>query len=90
MLRDKRDQASQQLLNKGLLNTNPYFISGTTEVTGLKGYMIKAIEDTVIATISCDVQGDSLAGETILAGDQWPMNVDSIKLTSGAIFVYRR
>jgi len=89
MLRDKRDKASQQLVGKALLNTNPYFISDTTEVTGLEGYAIQAIEDTVIASIDSNCKGNTLVGETILAGHVWYMNVYSIKLTSGAVFIHR-
>lgn len=67
---------------------NPYFISDTSPRTGLKGYMFKAIEDTVISAISSNVGGDTLAGETIVAGDVWYMDFTSITLTSGAGFVY--
>ena len=67
---------------------NPYFISNTAAHTGLKGYLFKAIEDTVIAAISSNVGGNTLVGETILAGDIWYMDFTSITLTSGAGFVY--
>lgn len=68
--------------------TNPYFISDTAAHTGLTGYLFKAIEDTVIAAISSNVSGNTLVGETVLAGDVWYMDFTSITLTSGAGFVY--
>lgn len=67
---------------------NPYFISDTAAHTGLTGYLFKAIEDTVIAAISSNVSGNTLVGETVLAGDIWYMDFTSITLTSGAGFVY--
>ena len=90
-LNQKRgNDASEALVSKSLLNTKPFFISGTAIVSDLNGYAIQAIEDTVIAAISSNCQGDPLATETILAGHVWYMDVYSITLTSGAVFIHRR
>lgn len=86
----KSNDSNQILLSKSLLNTKPYFISGTSEVSNIQGYAIQAIEDTVIAAIDSNVQGDTLVGETILAGHVWYMDVYSITLTSGSVFIHRR
>lgn len=90
-LNQKRgNDASETLVSKSLLNTKPYFISGTSAQTELNGYAIQAIEDTVIAAISSNCQGATLVNETILAGHVWYMDVYSITLTSGAVFIHRR
>ena len=86
----KGNDASEALVNKSLLNTKPLFISGTAAVADLNGYAIQAIENTVIAAISSNCQGATLVGETILAGHVWYMDVYSITLTSGAVFIHRR
>lgn len=80
-------------LGKSLDNTDTVFISDTTARTGLDGYAIKAIEDTVISSISYTVSGkatsNSLASETIAKGDVWYLkNITEITLTSGACFIY--
>jgi hypothetical protein len=88
----KGNDAAQKLLNKSLLNTNPYFISDTTIRTGLDGYAIQAIEDTVIAAITYAAPSgaNTLVGETILAGHVWYLpSISSIDLTSGALFVHQ-
>jgi hypothetical protein len=81
---------AEVLASKSLLNTKPYFISDTNAHSDLNGYAIQAIEDTVISAISSNTQGNSLASETILAGHVWYMDVYSITLTSGAVFIHRR
>lgn len=47
------------LLDKSLTNTKPYFISDTDPHTGLNGYCIKAIKDTVIAAFEPLPQGNT-------------------------------
>ena len=80
---------SSETLDKSLTNTRPYFISGTNIVNDLNGYCIQAIEDTVVAAISSNIEGDSLAGKTILAGHVWYGKIHSLTLSSGAVFVHR-
>jgi len=87
----KGNDAAQKLLNKSLLNTNPYFISDTVLRTGLKGYAIQATEDTVIDSITYSSRSgaNTLAGKTILAGHVWYLpSISTLKLTSGAVFVH--
>lgn len=78
----------QETLNKALTGTNPYFINDTTAVTGLSGYAVKAIEDTVLTSLTTTAKGNSFASETILAGDTWYLPISGIQLTSGACIVY--
>ena len=78
----------RETLNKSLTGTNPYFISDTSAHTGLSGYAIKAIEDTVIAAYGPLPKGSTIIGETILAGDTWYLSCANITLTSGACIVY--
>jgi hypothetical protein len=78
----------QETLNKALTGTNPYFISDTNAHTGLSGYAIQAIEDTVINTIVSTTKGNSMNSETMLAGHIWYVNVSELTLTSGAVIVY--
>ena len=83
----------QELLDRSLTGVRTIFISDTVARTGLNGMAIKAIEDTVIAEITYVVSptaaSNTLDGETILAGDIWYLNnIKSIRLTSGALFVY--
>ena len=80
--------ASQELLNKSITGTNPYFISDTAAHTGLSGYAVYAIEDTVIAGFVPSPKGNTLVGETILAGHIWYLSCTELTLTSGACFVY--
>lgn len=79
-------------MEKSLLNTRPYFISGTSAVDfgDNPGYCIQAIEDTVIAAITSNIQGDTLVAETILAGHVWYGQIYTLQLTSGAVFVHRQ
>lgn len=74
--------------------SNPVFISDTNARTGLRGFAIQAIENTVIASIQYEnistVSSNTLAGETILAGHIWYLpSISAITLTSGALFVYQ-
>jgi len=78
-----------KLIDLSLTNTNPLFISDTVARTNVNGYAIKAIETTVIAAYSPLPQGNTLVGETIIAGDIWYIKCSSITLTSGACFIYR-
>ncbi len=78
-----------ELVDKSLTNTKPYFVSDTSPHSNLKGYCIKAIEDTVISAFKPLPQGNSIVGETILAGDVWYIPCTSITLTSGACFIYQ-
>ena len=86
-LQKQLNKQVQELIDKGL-GKNPYFISDTSAHTGLTSYAVKAIEDTIIDAIVSDVRGNTLVGETILAGDIWYLKASSITLTSGALFVY--
>lgn len=76
------------LLSKSLTGTKPHFVSDTNAHPALKGYAIKAIEDTVIAAFEPLTKGNTIVGETILAGDVWYLPCTSITLTSGALFVH--
>lgn len=83
---------TEKLTELSLLNANPLFISDTSIRNGLKGFAIKAIEDSVIAAISYQSlpNSNTLVGETILGGDIWFLpNITSITLTSGAVIVYQ-
>lgn len=86
----KGNEANIELAAKALLNTKPKFISGTSEVTfDPPAYAIQFSEATVIAAISSNIQGDSLAGETMPAGFVLYGSIYSITLTSGACFAHR-
>lgn len=81
------------LLGKSLDNVQSVFISDTNARTGINGYAIHAIEDTVISAITYEPNGqatsNSLASETIPKGDTWYLkNITALTLTSGACFVY--
>lgn len=77
------------LISKSLTGTKPYYIAGTSLHSGLDGYAIKANTETIIESIDSNCEGDTLVGETIYAGDIWYLNIQSLKLTSGSVFVYR-
>lgn len=89
-MRDIKDVIAklQETLNKSLTGSNPYFISDTSAHTGLDGYAIYAIEDTVIAAHGPAPKGNTLVGETIVAGHIWYLPTTNMTLTSGACFVY--
>ena len=64
-------------------------ITDTTTHTGLNGFAITAIENSVIESITY-IQGEqtvtgTVAGETIVAGATWYIRHSQVKLTSGAI-----
>lgn len=67
---------------------NPYYISDTSAHTGLTGYAVKAVEDTVIAAVVPTNAGNTIVAETILGGDIWYFSCTSLTLTSGACWVY--
>ena len=80
----------KRLEEKSLTNTKPYVITGTSTIEDLNGYAIYAIEVSVIAAGSVfGNAGDTLVGETILAGHVWYVPVVDLQLTSGAVIVYR-
>lgn len=89
MSQKQLEENISDLLSKSLTGTKPYFISDTATHSDLNGYAIVAIETTKIASIDCNVQGNSLVNETILAGDIYYINITKISLTSGAVFIYR-
>lgn len=87
-------EKTEKLTELSLLNANPLFISDTNIRTGLKGFAIKAIEDSVITAISYQIPSNAasntLVGETILGGDIWFLPaITSITLTSGAVIIYQ-
>lgn len=89
-------KAIQDLTNvmsrKSLTNTNPEVITDTNARSGLKGYAVYAIEDSVIAAITYTASSTSntLVGETIKAGHTWYLpGITDIDLTSGAVIVYQ-
>ena len=86
---DKSEKLLSTLLDKSLTNTNPHFVSDTNPHSSLKGYAIKAIEDTVIAAFEPLPQGNTVVGETIKAGDVWYIKCTSITLTSGACYIHQ-
>jgi len=68
-------------------------VADTTNRTKLNAFAIKAVEDTVIATITIDnSEGTSgaLSGKTIIAGDTIVGLISQLQLTSGTVLIYKR
>lgn len=81
---------SEALIGKALLNTNPYFISGTDKVDFTRpAYAIQFKETSVIAAIESNIQGDTLVAEEFPAGFVLYGSIYSITLTSGACVAHR-
>jgi hypothetical protein len=79
-----------ELLNKTLTGTNPLVITDTADNDNIEGMSIYAITDTTFTTLNTSAGGNSLIGQTLLAGNIWYIPIKgTVKLASGSVIVYR-
>jgi hypothetical protein len=83
---------ADKLLNKTMYNVRPEYITDTVARTGLSGFAIQILEESVIASISYNASATSnaIAAETLAAGlVLYLPNISAVTLTSGAVIVYQ-
>ena len=78
----------QEAENLMLGQNGAEFVSDTA-AHAIASYAIQFVEDSVIAAIASDYTGNTLAGETFLAGSTIFGNFTSLTLTSGAAIMYK-
>lgn len=91
----KNNEANQKLLDKSLLNTKPYFVGDTSARTFADfgtTYAIQAIEDTTFTLLdtNCENESTTLQGKTLLAGHVWYLQIFSLTLATGSVFLHRQ
>jgi len=80
----------KELLNKSLTGTNPLVITDTTANTNVNGVSIYAIADTTFTTLDTSASGNTLVGQTLLAGHVWYIPIKgTVTLASGSVIIYR-
>lgn len=80
----------EEQLGKSLTNTKPLVITNTTLNTNVNGMAIYAISDTTFTTLSNTSEGDTLVGQTLLAGNIWYLPIKGdVELATGAVIVYQ-